>query len=236
MKPKIGKVSLIFLHLALFGGWLSLVNADNLKTLPLNTTVGTEAVGVMAETVNFMGRDGLQVKVSPAHKSSEAGGCDNCTYLLADKGPFKNGVIEIELAGKPSKGAPAWARGFVGVVFRVNNDKSKYEGFYLRPMNALEEEPRRNYTTQYFSYPDYPWKRLRKEFPNKYEVYADIKPGEWINLRIEVDGATAKFFINGKQVLAVDKMFGGADLSGGIGLFTEPETDAYFSNLKVTYK
>jgi hypothetical protein len=51
-----------------------------------------------------------------------------------------------------------------------------------------------------------------------------------------VDGAAAKFFVNGQQVLGVDKMFNGADLAGGIGLFTEPETDAYFSNLKVTYK
>ena len=224
------------LRLALFGGWLSIANAGNVNTLPLNTTEGTEAVEVTAETINFMGRDGLQVKVVPEHKSLDEGGCDDCTYLLVDKEPFKNGVIEIDLAGKPSEGAGAAARGFVGVVFRVNGDKSKYEGFYLRPMNALEEEPRRNFTAQYFSSPDYPWRRLRTEFPNQYESYADIKPGAWFNLRIEVDGAAAIFIINGQQVLAVNKMFHGADLAGGVGLFTEPQTDAYFSNLKVTYR
>ena len=52
---------------------------------------------------------------------------------------------------------------------------------------------------------------------------------------MDVAGPTATFYVNGKQVLSVDKLFGGADLSGGIGLFTEPETDAYFRNLKVTY-
>lgn len=236
MKSVFGKVLMPVWCLLFLGGWLSLANANNVKALPLNTTEGTEAVRVTAKKINFMGRDGLQVKVAPDHKSSEEGGCDNCTFLLVDKEPFKNGVIEIDLAGKPSEGAPAWARGFVGVVFRVNEDKSKYEGFYLRPMNALEKGPRRNFATQYFSFPDYPWHRLRKEFPNQYEAYADVKPGEWINLRIEVDGATAKFIINGQQVLAVAKMFNGANLAGGIGLFTEPETDAYFSNLRVTYK
>ncbi len=216
-------------------GFTAFSNADNMQTLPLDSIDNTEAVNVLAEVVNYQGRDAIKVAVDPDHKSIEEGGCDNCTYLLVDNAPFSNGVIEIDLAGKPADGAPAWARGFVGVVFRVNEDKSNYEGFYLRPMNALEAEPRRNFTSQYFSIPDYPWHVLREKFPNKYEKYADIKPGEWFTLKVEVDGAAAKFSINDEEIMTVNEMFQDADLAGGIGLFTEPETDAYFSNLRITH-
>lgn len=228
-------VIIMGMGLALFCIWPVPADAGNIRTLPLNTTAGTEAKEVIAKAERFDGRSCIHVTVSPDHKESEEGGCDNCTFLLADRTPFKNGVIEISVAGKPSEGAPAWARGFVGVVFRVSENMSEYEGFYLRPMNALEQGPRRNHTFQYFSYPDYPWNRLRKEFPGKYEGYADIKPGEWTDLRIEVNGSAARFFVNDEQVLSVDGMFHGADTAGGVGLFTEPATDAYFSNLKITY-
>ena len=124
MKTVPGKLSMTVVYLVLFHGWLGLANAENVKTFPLNTIEGTEAVEVTAKTANLKGRDGLQVKVSPDHKSNEEGGRDNCTYLLVDKGSFRNGVIEVDLAGRPSEGTSAWARGFVGVVFRVSEDKS----------------------------------------------------------------------------------------------------------------
>ncbi len=229
------KLSLAAIFACALAAIVTISNADNMQRMPLNTLDGTENVNVIAEVTNYNDREAIKVAVDPDHKSIEEGGCDNCTYLLLNNEPFSNGTIEIDLAGNAIEGAPAWARGFIGVVFRVNEDKSKYEGFYLRPLNALEPEPRRNFTSQYFSIPDYPWHVLREEFPNKYEKYADIKPGEWFTLKIEVDGVNTKFSINGEEIMVVEEMFQDADLAGGIGLFTEPETDAYFSNLRITH-
>jgi hypothetical protein len=53
---------------------------------------------------------------------------------------------------------PRWARGFVGIVFRVSDGASKYEGIHLRPLNAVvDAQVARNRTVQYFSYLDHPW-------------------------------------------------------------------------------
>jgi hypothetical protein len=43
-----------------------------------------------------------------------------------------------------------------------------------RPTNGrAEDQVRRNHATQYISYPDRRWFQLRKDFPGKYESYAD---------------------------------------------------------------
>jgi hypothetical protein len=81
---------------------------------------------------------------------------------------FSNGVIEVELAGAPEPGAGEGARGFVGIVFRMQG-KNTYDTFYLRATNArADDQQRRNHTLQYMSYPDWPRPRLRKETPGKY--------------------------------------------------------------------
>ena len=210
-------------------------STGGVETHALTTTDGTVPHEVKAEVVSYLGREAVHVTVPPTHKGLNEGGKDNNCFLLVTKDGFHNGVIELDVAGKPSLGAPAWARGFVGVVFRVDQAMDAYEGFYLRPMNALEEGPRRNFSAQYFSFPDHTWNQLREAFPGKYEAYAPVTPGEWTSLRLEIQGASARFFANGELVLTVDEMFGGADMNGGIGLFTEPVTDAYFSNLRITH-
>lgn len=105
---------------------------------------------------------------------------------------------------------------------------------YLRPTNGrVLDQVRRNHSLQYISYPDYPWHKLRKEFPEKYESYADIGPGEWIKVRIEVKGTLARLFINdAKQPsLIVTDLKHGEALRGNVGLWIGPGTEAYFRNL-----
>jgi hypothetical protein len=68
------------------------------------------------------------------------------------------------------RNAPDFARGFIGVAFRINNSNAKYECIYLRPVNAsVNDQVRRNHSIQYYSYPDYKFDRFRKESPEKYE-------------------------------------------------------------------
>ena len=149
---------------------------------------------------------------------------------------FKNGTIEIEVAGVPITAIDPTARGFVGVVFRAQPHGGKAENIYLRPTNGrADDQLRRNHSVQYESLPDFPWERLRKEQPGVYESYTDLDPGAWTKMKIEVDGLGAKLYVNGAQqpcLIVNDLKLGNS--RGQIGLWAFVATDAYFSNLAVT--
>lgn len=90
---------------------------------------------------------------------------------------------------KPKANAPAPARGFVGIAFRVPPDASKYDYVYIRRTNGrADDQVRRNHSTQYASFPDNEWLKLRTESPGKYESYTDLIPDAWTHLKIEVNG------------------------------------------------
>ena len=72
---------------------------------------------VTAKPVRYKGFDSLNVMPLPEHKDIQSGGCDNCTFLVLDGIKFRNGTIEIEVAGKPQSNASKWARGLCGDRF-----------------------------------------------------------------------------------------------------------------------
>jgi len=150
--------------------------------------------------------------------------------------PFHDGSIELEVSGAPSKTAFATARGFIGVLFRIDSAGSRFESFYLRPSNGrAEDQLQRNHSVQYVSLPDWDWKRLRDETPGQYESYADMQPGEWTHMRIVVRGKRAELYVGGAQqpCLIVTEMKHG-DSEGGLALWIGPGTEGYFRNLIVT--
>src|SRR5262249_35728307 len=119
---------------------------------------------------------------------------------LIDGLDFANGVIEAAIAGAPAPGAPAGARGFVGIAFRLQNDLKTYDAFYIRPTNGrADDQERRNHAAQYVSHPDWPWFRLRKETPSKYEAYVDLMPGVWTKVKIEVRGERARLYVHDQE-------------------------------------
>lgn len=158
-------------------------------------------------------------------------------FVKINKLDFKNGIIEIDISGKPSETSSEQARGFAGLAFRINNDNSKFECIYLRPTNGrADEQIRRNHSVQYISYPDFPWNKLRRDFPEKYESYVDLVPGEWTKMKIEVNGDKAKLYVHGnaQPTLIVNDLKHGSENHGCIGLWIGPGTVAHFSNLLVT--
>ncbi len=220
---------------------INTISSEKIKSTTINKTK-TESIsliplqnisehGAIAKEVDYKGRKAIQVIADPNHKSIEDGGCDNCTFVTLNNTNFRDGIIEIDVAGKPGKNASKFNRGFVGLVFRINDTQTNYEGFYLRPENSKSEE-RKNHSFQYFSAPDYPWHKLREKYPNKYEGYTNVTTGEWQNLKIEIKNNHASFYVNNIKVLNVDSLFQNTR-TGKIGLFTEPNVDAYFSNLKI---
>jgi hypothetical protein len=149
---------------------------------------------------------------------------------------FSSGTIEAEIAGAVAPGAGEGARGFVGIAFRVQEDMRTYDAFYLRPTNGrAEDQERRNHSAQYISHPDWPWFRLRKESPSKYESYVDLVPGAWTRIRIEVKGAQARLYVHGNEqpTLIVNDLKSGADGKGAVALWVGPGTVAHFRELVV---
>jgi hypothetical protein len=176
-------------------------------------------------------------EVVKAIKASSVKEVDEPTFVKIKGINFKNGTIEVKVLSRLLKNAPAFARGFIGVAFRINDSNTKYESIYLRPVNArVDDQVRRNHSIQYYSYPDYKFDRLRKESPERYESYADMEMNKWITIRIEVKDAQAKLFINNNHQpsLIVNDLKHGANFSGGIALWVETGTEGYFKDLKIT--
>src|SRR5204863_1478930 len=118
-------------------------------------------------------------------------------YAVVRDVMFRDGTIEVDLAGQPAAGAGTGARGFIGMAFRLQAD-GHYEYIYLRPTNGRAgDQVRRNHSTQYSSYPDFDFDRSRREAPGKYESYVDLEPGVWTKYKIEVEGRKARLYVHG---------------------------------------
>jgi hypothetical protein len=216
--------------------------------IPLETPAGLRLHNVSATPATLQDRKGLRVELSEEtirrlkamtpeeqQKAVQQGLIEQLAVIEASD--FGDGVIEVEIAGAPRADAGEGARGFVGIAFRLHDDLKTYDAFYLRPTNGrADDQVRRNHSAQYISHPDWPWFRLRKEFPEKYEAYVDLVPGEWTKVRIDVRGAQAKLFVHGQAqpTLLVNDVKSGASGRGKIALWIDSGTVAHFRNLTVT--
>jgi hypothetical protein len=188
---------------------------------------------VNAQQTTYKGRKA--VRVTDALDPKAEGNEDRLAVLANSS--FQDGTIEAEVSGEPGPGAFEGARGFVGIAFRIASHVSGFECFYVRPTNGrADDQVRRNHSVQYISFPEFPWYRLRKESPEKYESYADLVPGEWTKLRIEVKGNTARLFVNGAEQpsLIVKDLKRGPGTAGPIGLWIGPGTVAHFADVRVS--
>jgi hypothetical protein len=203
----------------------------------IDLVTGVTLHNAQSSPVTFQGKKALRLE-SPA--TTVRNDQDRLDHLaLVPALGFQNGTIEVDLAGEPNPNASGGARGFVGVAFRVQPDRSTYDCVYLRPTNGrAEDQERRNHSLQYISHPDYPWSKLRQDFPSRYETYVDITPATWIHLRIEIDGVKARVFVDHREqpALIINDLKSGADASGQVALWFEGSTIAHFANLKITLR
>jgi hypothetical protein len=191
-----------------------------------------DANQVSLSKVKLMGKEAVRVIKDTAVK-----GVDEPTFALLKGIDFTDGTIEVKVLSRLLKTAPDFARGFIGIAFRINDSNTKYESIYIRPTNGrADDQVRRNHSIQYYSYPDYKFDRLRKESPEKYESYSDMALNQWITMRIEVKGSHAKLFLNNNKQpsLVVNELKHGANASGAIGLWVEIGTEGYFTDLKIS--
>lgn len=192
---------------------------------------GFQAVHTDLEAVTLNHQPALRVV-----KKDKIDQYDQNTYAKVKNLPFHNGVIEARLLSRLLPDAPDFARGFIGIAYRVNEDDSEFESFYVRPTNGREckDPARRAHGCQYFSYPGYTFEYFREFGITAYEAPVDIALGEWFTLKAVIEDERAEFYLNGQQTLVVDRMKHGAGRHGSVGVFVDIGTEAFVSELNVT--
>jgi hypothetical protein len=198
-------------------------------TFALDTLSGLEMVDAKAEVVKYRGRQAVHLLPLPTQAK------DYSMLAVVSGTDFKDGTIELDVAGSPRKDADPTDRGFIGIAFRSQERGNRAEYFYLRPTNGRSDDQlRRNHSVQYVSTPDFSWERLRKETPGVYESYADLEAGAWTKMKIEVSSTKARLYVNGanQPCLIVNDLKLG-ETHGQIVLWAYGTTDGYFSNLEV---
>ncbi|HLP94147.1 MAG TPA: alpha/beta hydrolase [Saprospiraceae bacterium] len=199
-----------------------------------------EVRNVHAAIVQLNGEEVLKVERNLEAKPFDAkrleATVDEPTYVKLQGLAFENGTIEVKVLSRIQNPSPfEFARGFIGVAYRIDNNDSAFDAFYLRPANGRSElQKMRNHAVQYFAYPDFKFERLRKEFPETYETSAPVNINEWITLRIEVKGERAELYINNApySTMVIPKMLGKTAM-GSIGLWVDIGTEGYFKDLKI---
>jgi hypothetical protein len=198
--------------------------------LAAQTADGLVAKNVTIAQTTFKGRSAIQLMAT-------AGANVATSYAIVKGVSFRDGSIEVDLAGQPAPGAGEGARGFIGIALRYQTD-GRYEFIYLRPTNGrADDQVRRNHSTQYSSYPDFTFARSRQEAAEKYESYVDLEPGVWTKYRIEVEDRKARLYVHGAaQPCLIVNDLKLEPKAGAVALWIEPGTEGYFSNLKITAK
>lgn len=207
------------------------------STTPTKTAKDFNLIGVTLEDGNVKGSNALRLSM-PARQWQDPNKetLTDRNYMAWLPINFHNGVIEVEIASTLATGAPDYARGFMGISFRIQ-PKGSFENIYLRPTNSQsQDQVRRNHSVQYFAYPDFRFDRLRKEAPERYETYADIKLNEWNNVKIVVKDQHATLYLNHNSTPAfiVNDLKLGSKAQGGVGIWIESGTIGWFKDLKVT--
>src|SRR5882672_9867687 len=227
IKQPAGRPALLAILITWFG-----LPTSNAQTFPLADATALVPVNVKAVAAEYKGRKAVLITrnaTKPGEKFKDG-------FALLRGVDFQDGTIEGEIALKITAppGAPRMP-GFVGIAFRARPDASRYELFYLRPGNSTsEDQAMRNHSVQYTSEPDNGWYKLRRQWPWVYEAWAELKTETWTKVKIEVNGRSARLFVNGSEQpsLVVDGLKGD-DLRGGIALWSYPDQEAYFSNFHI---
>jgi hypothetical protein len=230
IKRYTGSYTIFFAVVLLIGLNLNTATAQKVKLEESRLT----AVQTTMSIKSINGKRAIRVIKSPKVRAD-----DEATFVKINDLNFNDGIIAVKVLSRLLPDAPPHARGFIGLAFRINEDNSRFESIYVRPLNSIaEDQLRRNRTVQYFSYPNFKFTDSRATAPGQYESYAPIAPNEWIKLKIEVKDQTAKLFVNDTKepYLIVNDLKMGPDKTGAIGLFVDIGTEGFFRDLKVINK
>jgi hypothetical protein len=105
---------------------------------------------------------------------------------------FGDGTIDVEVASDLASDAPAYARGFIGLAYRIDA-QGRFENIYLRPTNSTApDQVRRNHTIQYAAYPDFRFDMCGRSFPRNMKATPISRRG----VGIWIESGTVAHFRN----------------------------------------
>jgi hypothetical protein len=144
---------------------------------------------------------------------------------------FSSGTIEFDVRGEDVK-----QHSFVGIAFH-GVDNATFDAVYLRPFNFRTQDPvAKSHGVQYISLPEFTWRILRANFPDKYEsiVLPEPDPNGWQHVRIVIEGVNVLVFINESKEpnLKVQKVT--LTKGGAIGFYVADTSGGDFANLTIT--
>ncbi len=148
--------------------------------------------------------------------------------LWIKESTFIKGKIECDIKGKDIQGIS-----FVGLAFHGLNE-STYDAIYFRPFNFKNKE-RNGHSIQYISHPEYPWYKLRKEHPKKYEnkLNTILDPNDWFHVTITIDYPNVEVFVNNSNEPSLKISQLSSRKEGWIGFWVGNNSEGYFKNLKI---
>ena len=188
------------------------------------------AVNVSAENFTLNGEKVLRVV-----KTEKLMDFDTDSIAKLKNSDFHNGTIEVKMLSRLLPDAPEFARGFIGIAFRIAADNSAFESFYIRPTNSNTSDiVRRAHGCQYFSFPKYTFAYFRENNISDYENPISNGLNEWINLKAVINDAHADFYLNDVLTLTVEDLKRGENSRGAVGFFVDIGTEAFYKNLNIT--
>lgn len=181
------------------------------------------------------GRPCLRIALDAVSRAGKPGVdyVDQPTFLLLPE-VMEDGLMEVDLCGNLLPDAPDYARGFIGLAYRVQPDLSAYESIYLRPTNGPAAPPRATRAVQYYAFPNHPFDVLRATEPDRYEAAADIAPGRWSRLSVALQGKHFTAHVDGLLVLQGEGKL--PERPGRVGLWVDIGTVGFFANLMLQPK
>jgi hypothetical protein len=203
-----------------------------LNAVPL----GSRPNKVDVDPVTKDGRNALRITLDLASRSGQPGVdfVDQPSFLLMPD-VIEDALIQLDVCARLLPDAPDYARGFIGLAYRIQPDLSAYESLYLRPTNGkhlLPDPPRDQRAVQYYAYPDWPFDVLREREPGRFEAGADIGLNQWHKMAILLEGRQFSLSVDDTLVLQGSGKI--AAQSGAIGLWVDIGTEGYFSNLRLS--
>lgn len=196
---------------------------------------GSYANKVEARPVGKDGRSVLRIALDASSRAGIPGidFVDQPSFLLLPD-TITDATIEVDVCARLLSDAPEYARGFIGLAYRVQPDLSAYESVYIRPTNGMLHSPcppRDTRAVQYYAYPDWPFDVLRDREPERFEASANIGIDRWHRLSVTVSREAFSAFVDGVLVLS-----GRGKIKpepGQIGLWVDIGTEGFFSNMTV---
>lgn len=147
---------------------------------------------------------------------------------------FADGEIEFDVKGKNVPG-----KSFVGIAFHIQ-DEETFNAVYFRPFNFNNPDKVRNgHSVQYICHPNFPWHKLRKDFPKQFEnpIQSAPNPEDWFHAKVVVKWPNVKVYVENQSEPSLEVKMKSTFKKGKIGFWAGNGSDGTYKNLNIkTFK